>query len=245
MTEHPWRQFFDQFAPQYDDQVFTRNTEAEIAFIVEHARPPAGGAILDLGCGTGRHAVPLAARGFRVTAVDLSEGMLELARRRARAAGVDIEFVRADAAAFLRPEAFDTVLCLCEGAFCLLCERDDPVRRDEGILRNIAASLRPGGVLILNALSALRAVRAATEQSVESGRFDPLTMTERSDVHDLLPNDPLPGDLRERFYTAPEIRRMAEDAGLTVRGVYGGTAGNWGLRPITLDDYELMLIAGR
>lgn len=242
MTDNPWQQFFDLYAPRYDDEVFTKNAAEEVEFIIDHTNTPAGGAVLDLGCGTGRHAVPLARHGFRVTGVDISEGMLEFAARRARAAGVSIEFVRTDAAEFVRPDSFDTVICLCEGAFCLLCGGDDALRRDELILRNIAASLRPGGVVILNALSALRVVRAATEQSIESGRFDPMTMTERSDVHDLLPGAPGFGEMRERLYTAPELRRLAEDAGLRVEGVFGGTAGAWGLRPVTLDEYELMLI---
>ena len=51
-----------------------------------------GGDALDLGCGPGRHAIPLARRGFRVTAVDLSEFHLAKARERAGAANVSIEF---------------------------------------------------------------------------------------------------------------------------------------------------------
>ncbi len=242
MTMNPWQYFFDRYATRYDDEVFTKNTEAEVDFIVEHTNTPPGGAILDLGCGTGRHSVPLALRGFRVTGVDISDGMLDIAKRRMRESGVSIEFIRADAVSFMRANSFNTIICLCEGAFCLHCEDDDTLRRDETILRNIVTSLKPGGVVILNALSALRAVRAATEQTVESGQFDPMTMTERSDVHDLLPEASSEGKLRERFYTAPELRRVAEDVGLRVRGVYGGTAGDWGFRPVTLDDYELMLI---
>lgn len=240
---HPWQRFFDHFARRYDDEVFTKNTAAEIEFILEHAAPPPGGAILDLGCGTGRHAVPLAQRGFRVTAIDISEGMLAIAAERARAAGVTVELIRADAGAFSRPHAFDTALCLCEGAFCLLRDDEDPIAHDAAILRNLHEALRPGGTLILNALSALRMVRNATPQSIAAGAFDPTTMCERSDVLELAPGMGLEGRLRERGYTAPELRRLAEHIGFRVRGVYGGTAGDWGLRPVTLDDYELMLIA--
>jgi SAM-dependent methyltransferase len=240
---HPWQQFFDRFAPRYDDQVFTRNTEAEIKFILSHASPPPHGTILDLGCGTGRHAVPLATRGFRVTGVDISDGMLRIAADRARRANARVEFIRDDACTFIRPNAFDTAICLCEGAFCLLREGDDPIRHDATILRNIHASLKPGGTLILNALSALRTIRAATDADIAEGRFDPMTMTERSDVRSLAPDMPITASLRERSYTAPELHLLADQAGLRVGGVYGGTAGNWGLRPVTLDDYELMVIA--
>jgi SAM-dependent methyltransferase len=240
-----WQQFFDAFAERYDEQCFTLNTAAEIEFIVEHARLPAGGTILDVGCGTGRHSVPLAARGYRVTGVDLSPGMLAVAEKRAAAANVDVEWVQASVAEFARPGAFDAAICCCEGGFGLLTDESDALEHDAAILRNIATSLRPGGVLILNALNAARVLRSIDDDAIRSGRFDPVNLTEQSEVREHVPDMPAALTLRERYYTAPEIRRMARSVGLTVRGVYGGTAGNWGLRPIELDEYELMLIAER
>lgn len=242
---NPWQQFFDHYAGKYDDEVFTRNTEAEIEFLSRHMHTPPGGAILDLGCGTGRHSAALAGLGYRVTGVDISPGMLDVAANRAKAAGVSVRLLRASAVEFVEPDAFDTVICLCEGAMCLIGEGDDPLGHDATILGNIYRSLAGGGRLILNALSALRIVRAVSEDDLAAGRFDPLTMTEVSDVTELVPELALAGRMRERYYTAPELRRLAEDVGFDVQGVYGGTAGNWGLRPITLDDYELMLIADK
>jgi SAM-dependent methyltransferase len=69
------------------------------------------GRALDLGCGNGRHAMWLAERGWRVTAVDFSTEALRQARERAAATGVDVEWVEADLAAY-EPErqAFDLVL---------------------------------------------------------------------------------------------------------------------------------------
>jgi SAM-dependent methyltransferase len=240
-----WEQFFDQYADRYDRESFTHNTAAEVEFIVAHTALPAGGSVLDVGCGTGRHSVALARLGYRVTGVDISRGMLAVAAQRARAASTTVEFVHADAAEFVRPDAFDAVLCLCEGAMCLLGDADDPLERDVTVLRNIRRSLRPGGTLILNVLNASRIFRAVDDEAVRAGRFDPEHLTELSDAVKFLPQAPADCRLRERYYTAPEIRRMVQSAGLTVRGVYGGTAGNWGLRPIDLDDYELMVIANR
>ena len=55
-----------------------------------------GGQVLDLCCGPGRHAVPLAKRGFAVTAVDRTRFLLEQARARAAHAHVSVELVLED-----------------------------------------------------------------------------------------------------------------------------------------------------
>jgi SAM-dependent methyltransferase len=54
------------------------------------------GRALDVGCGTGDNAIELAARGFEVTAIDIADRPLAMAREKAAAAGVTVEFRRAD-----------------------------------------------------------------------------------------------------------------------------------------------------
>src|SRR5256885_5401252 len=72
----------------------------------------AGKAMLDLGCGEGGYARELGRRGARVTAVDGSARLIEVARQRARAEGVDVRFVHANANALLDVESgqFDVVI---------------------------------------------------------------------------------------------------------------------------------------
>lgn len=103
------------------------------------------GRVLDLGCGPGRHAVPLAQAGFQVTAVDLSELLLERGRERARRAGVEVEWVREDMRAFQRPQSFKLAVSLWSsfGYF------DDPAD-DMRVLENLHASLADGGALVLD-----------------------------------------------------------------------------------------------
>ncbi len=67
------------------------------------------GKVLDLGCGAGVISVYLAARGFEVTAVDFIPKALEMARKRAEANGVDINFVAADLLEWDPGEGFDLI----------------------------------------------------------------------------------------------------------------------------------------
>ncbi len=83
--------------------------------LLEHSPPRPGDRVLDLACATGivaRRAVALTGQAGRVTGVDLNPGMLEVARARADAEGVAIEWVEGDATSLDLPEAsYDVVLC--------------------------------------------------------------------------------------------------------------------------------------
>lgn len=240
-----WQRFFDGYADRYDGEVFTKNTEAEVEFLIEQLQLPAGAAILDVGCGTGRHTVGLASRGYRMTGVDLSSGMLAVAGRRAESAGVEVEWVHSNAADFRRAASFDAAICLCEGAMCLLGPDDDALHRDMTVLANILDALKPGATFVLNVLNACRHIRAYSDADIAAGKFNIGDLTESSNVAELLKDDTVTLNVRERGYTPPELRRMLIWTGFKVRGIYGGTAGDWGLRVPKLDEYELMAIVQR
>lgn len=72
---------------------------------LEAFRPGAGAAVLDVGCGAGATTMALARRGCAPLGVDISAPLLELARRRAGEAGLDLRFVEADAGAATLPGA--------------------------------------------------------------------------------------------------------------------------------------------
>lgn len=238
-----WEKFFDGHAPKYNDEPFTRNTDAEVEFLVQEFGLPKGSAILDVGCGTGRHTVGLAGRGYRMTGVDLSSGMLAEARQAATKAGVDVSLIHRDAAQMTFDAQFDAAICLCEGAFGLLDHDDDPFEHDVDIIRRIHAALKPKTKLILGALNGTEKIRRFTNEDVTKGRFDPLTLVETFTMEYDTPDGKKSVELRERGYIASELKLMLGQVGFHVEYVWGGTAGKWRKGMIDLDEIELMIIA--
>jgi SAM-dependent methyltransferase len=103
--------------------------------------------VLDLCCGTGRHAVALARLGCRVTGVDRTRFALERARAHAAEAGVAVEFVEADMREFTRPGSFDLVVNLFT-SFGYFETHADELR----VLRHVHEALRPGGAFVIDVL---------------------------------------------------------------------------------------------
>lgn len=236
MSTSAWATFFTGHAPRYEDNVFTKNTVAEVDFLIGELALTPGCSILDIGCGTGRHAIELARRGHDVTGLDLTPAMLDIARDHAEQAGVTVRWVQANARDFTLNARFDAVICLCEGAFGLLGAVDDPIEQPLDILRNAARAMKPGAPCLFTVLNAYRMARKYGQADVESGTFDPLTLTEQSDV------GPEIQGLSERAFVPTELRLLFRIAGLEVRNIWGGTAGNWGRRTIDLDEYEIMIV---
>ena len=99
---------YDKIARVYDP--WSQSVVEDVPFYVAEA-VRSGGPVLELGVGTGRIAVPIAASGIRVVGVDLSAGMLEVARERAELAGVDLDLRQADMRDPPIDETFPLVIC--------------------------------------------------------------------------------------------------------------------------------------
>lgn len=238
-----WEEFFDGHAPEYMDNVFTKNTPAEVDFIIQELGLSKGNTILDMGCGTGRHSIELARRGYRMTGVDISSGMLAEAKKAADRAGVKVEWIHSDATEFKSQKKFDAALCLCEGAFGLLGADDDPLEHELSILRSINQALKPEAKVIFTVINGLASARKYSQQDVEKGKFDPTAMTGTYLMELETPEGKREIMVRERGFVPTELVLLFHQTGFEVDNIWGGTAGNWGRRTVDLDEIEIMIIA--
>ncbi len=150
----PTREGYDRWAARYD-----RKGNASVSLKNAEVRrllgPVRGLDVADLGCGTGQHAVSLAAQGAKVTAVDFSAGMLSEARQRPGAGPV--RFVERDLNEPLPFESgsFDRTLCSCAL---------EHVERLSAALAEMARICRPDGwIVIVEMHPGLRRYGAAAE----------------------------------------------------------------------------------
>ena len=240
--QNEWRDFFNGHAPDYMKNSFTSNTQFEVDFISEVLRIPESSWILDVGCGTGRHAIGLARMGYRLTGVDISSGMLKEAQAESARAGVTLELVNCDAAEYRPSRHYDGAICLCEGPFGLLGSGDNPILRDLNILKIIRSALKPSGKFLLTTLNGCRKIRQYSQEDINKGIFDPLITAEKC----LMDWDTPEGKKHmlgiERGYIPSELALMFTIAGFAVEHIWGGTAGNWGKRQVDLDEMELMVV---
>lgn len=144
-----WEGFFRGPWGQWQTEGFKQeNTQAEAALLVEALGLKAGEKVLDVACGTGRHAVELAARGIEVTGIDFNETALRAARRKATARGVEVDFVRQDMRCLGYREQFDAAYCFWTSFGYFEDESHDFV-----VARRIAEALKPGGRFLLEGMA--------------------------------------------------------------------------------------------
>jgi SAM-dependent methyltransferase len=222
-----WQTYFDDdyfLYYTFDDG----KSQGQVDFVVEVMGLAAGDRVLDLCCGHGRHAIPLAERGMRVTGLDLSEVFIDRARAAAAARGVEVEFIRSDMREIPFTGEFDAVINL----FTAFGYFDEDAE-NERVFGAVANALRPGGRFLIDVLSPLWLARVYFpkhwQRNEETGA---LILEERGWDHMLgrsRTRRTLITDERRRedefslrLYTLPELRAMAERVGLEPVAAYGG-----------------------
>ena len=133
-----YESLFENYCKKYDNESFSHGTIGECNFFEQEIDFNKSLKIIDIGCGTGRHSIELAKRGYKVIGIDLSESQLERAKEKAKTQNLQIDFQKYDARNLPFKNKFDFAIMHCEGAFPLM-ETDE---MNFEILRNVAKSLK-------------------------------------------------------------------------------------------------------
>ena len=249
MNSHEWPVAFfdDDYLRIYRAMISPELTAGEVDFLEAALAPPAGGAVLDVACGYGRHAIGLARRGYRVTGVDFNPQYLEAAGREAAAAGADARWVRADMRALPFEREFD-------GAYSYFTSfgyfSDE---ENEGVLAGVARALKPGGRFLLDVINR-DWILTHPQQRVWNPLGDGSLLMEETSLdlrRSLVLNRQIhvaaqsgaqiTKEFTLRAYTCAELESLCARHGLGVREVWGGADRSG----YTTESRRLILLAER
>jgi SAM-dependent methyltransferase len=245
-----YEELFTNYAKTYDTERFTAGTLGEVDFLEKEFDFDRAKTILDIGCGTGRHAIELARRGYSVTGIDLSASQLERAGQKAKEAGVHINLLQLNACSLPFKNEFDFAVMLCEGGFSL--QETDALNFQ--ILEGAERALRSPGKFIFSTLNALfplyhnlkdfldaepggAKIRECTFNLATFRDHSTMTVTDDDGNIKELEAD-------ERYYVPSEISWYLTSLRFKKSSIYGGRLGNFSRdHTLTTDDFEMLVIA--
>jgi len=247
-----YESLFENYAHKYDQECYVHGTSGECDFVEQEINRDKSIKILDIGCGTGRHAIELTKRGYNVTGVDLSENQIKRAREKAQETGVTIDFQTQDARNLPFDGEFDLAIMLCEGGFSLM-ETDE---MNFEILKNATKALKDKGKLIFTALNGLfplfHSVNDFYESAQKEGQsqckecsFDLETFRDHNTV--VFEDDS--GKKRElncneRYYVPSEITWLLKSLGFKKIDIFGAKLGAYSRNDkLTTADFEMLVVA--
>lgn len=244
--DHWFEDLADHLGTAYDRYAHTKGTVQEVDHIVAALGLSAGERVLDVGCGTGRHAHELARRGVEVRGIDISQRFIEIARGATtpsderhdgiRSVGSSpATFERGDARSMAFVAEFDAVICLCQGAFGMMTAEGE----DAAVIAGMARAMRPGGRLALSAFNAYFAVRYHNDADFDAATGVSHEVTEiRSDI-----GEARSVDLWTGCYTPRELRLLLSVHGFFVDSIASVEPGSYGSAPASTESPEFLVVA--
>ncbi|MGC9344726.1 MAG: class I SAM-dependent methyltransferase, partial [Bacteroidales bacterium] len=245
---------FENYGKKYDKEVFTQGTAGECDFIEKELDYNKSLKILDVGCGTGRHAIESTKRGYQVTGIDLSESQLQRAREKAEKEDLKIDFQRQDARSLSFSKEFDVAIMLCEGGFPLM-ETDE---MNFEILKSVTRSLKENCRFIFTTLNGLFPLYHSVEKFCAAGSGEE-NATYRSNTFDLMTfrdhniteledddGNKLSLEANERYYVPSEITWLLKSLDYKKIEIFGAKFGAYSREDkLTTEDFEMLVVAER
>jgi SAM-dependent methyltransferase len=175
---------FEQYAPWYDLLYDDKDYASETLFVEQQLLRHHGvssGALLDLGCGTGVHAVEFARHGWRVTGIDLSADMIRRAEARLSNQACDVKFRQGDVCKTGPERDFDVAVSL----FHVASYQTGPAKLRD-MFASANAALKPGGILLFDYWYGGAVLAQGVETRVKVVERAPLRVTRiaQSDHHE-------------------------------------------------------------
>ena len=247
-----YEKLFENYGNNYENECFSKGTIGECDFIEKEIAYNKNLKILDIGCGTGRHSIELAKRGYNIMGVDLSDSMLKQARKNAEKENVKVVFEQHDARNLPFKSEFDLAIMLCEGGFCLM-ETDE---MNFSILKSASKALKPkNSKLIFTTLNVLFPLYHSVEKfhvskdkgntTCRSNTFDLMTFRDhnKTTVEDDFGNKK-ELECNERFYAPSEITWLLKSLDFKKIDIYGSKLGAYSRNnKLTTEDFEMLIIA--
>jgi SAM-dependent methyltransferase len=142
-----WEELFSEDFVRANWKVSDEQIKREVTFVEESLGVAPGGVVLDLGCGSGQHAVELASRGYGVVGYDLSLYQLALAADNAQERSQKLNFLQGDMREMAFEEMFDGIFCwnTSFGYF----EED----KNYSVAERAFRALRPGGMFLVDVMN--------------------------------------------------------------------------------------------
>lgn len=248
---------FGAYAGFYDTLYADKDYEAECDFLEQVFGPrgvATGASVLDLGCGTGGHVVPLALRGYAMTGVDRSAAMIDRAAAKVAEEGVGADLVVGDIRTVAFERVFDAVISMFAVVSYQLTDADAAA-----VFATARRHLRPGGVFVFDVWHGPAVLSQRPEvktKTVAAADGDEITRVARPTLDEAARTVEVAYDVTRtsagvvvertaeahvvRYFFADELRALLREAGFG--GVTVGPFGDMSREP-TEEDWNISVVA--